>query len=57
MTGFKQRSTGRWSCRLPRSQSQVVPFLEPAIADGYHDPAVWKQIQEYVGDRLLELLA
>lgn len=37
-------------------QSQVVPFLEPAIADSYTDPAVWKQIQEYVGDRLLELL-
>jgi predicted nucleotidyltransferase component of viral defense system len=37
-------------------EAQVVPFLEPAIADGYHDPAVWQQIQEYVGDRLLELL-
>jgi hypothetical protein len=37
-------------------QSQVVPFLEPAIADGYDDPAVWKQVQEYVGERLLELL-
>jgi hypothetical protein len=37
--------------------SQVVPFLEPAIAEGYNDSAVWKQIQEYVGDRLLEILS
>ncbi len=37
-------------------QDQVIPFLEAAIADTYDAPAVWRQIQEYVGDRLTGLL-
>lgn len=36
-------------------RDQVVNFLEPEVADLYHDPAVWDQIQAFVAERLMEL--
>ena len=36
-------------------QSQVVPFLDPDIAELYDDPETWVQIQNFVAERLMEL--
>lgn len=35
--------------------AQVVPFLEPDVADLYGDPASWEQMQSLVVDKLMEL--
>lgn len=33
---------------------QVVPFLDPEVAELYDDPATWEQMQLFVAERLLE---
>lgn len=35
--------------------AQVIPFLEPDVADLYSDPASWGQMQSLVVDKLMEL--
>lgn len=35
--------------------AQVVPFLEPDVADLYTDPASWEQMQALVIDNMMEL--
>jgi len=35
-------------------RDQVLPFLDPQVAELYEDPATWPQIQGYVVERLLE---
>jgi predicted nucleotidyltransferase component of viral defense system len=36
-------------------RDQVVAFLEPEVIDLYDDPLIWKQMQIFVGERLMEL--
>lgn len=36
-------------------QDQVVPFLDPDVVDLYDDRSVWAQMQEFVGEQLMEL--
>lgn len=36
-------------------EAQVVPFLEPDVAELYVDPSSWRQMQSLVVDRLMEL--
>lgn len=36
-------------------QDQVLPFLDPEIAELYEDPATWEQTQTFVAERLREL--
>jgi predicted nucleotidyltransferase component of viral defense system len=42
---------------LPREafEAQVMPFLDPDVAQLYEDPASWEQMQSFVVDRLMEL--
>lgn len=52
--------TAAGSCReLPFAafETQVLPFLEPNLAELYTNPSVWEQIQSFVIDRLGELHA
>jgi predicted nucleotidyltransferase component of viral defense system len=35
-------------------RDQVLPFLDPEVAELYSDPASWEQIRGYVVERLLE---
>lgn len=40
---------------LQAFRDQVLPFLDPQVAELYADDAVWKQIQAFVAERLMEL--
>jgi len=33
-------------------QDQVLPFLDPEVAELYDNPETWKQMQTFVADRL-----
>lgn len=36
-------------------QDQVVPFLDPDVVELYDDRSAWARMQEFVGERLMEL--
>ena len=36
-------------------RGQVVPFLDPDIVELYDDRSAWAQMQEFVGERFMEL--
>nr|MBA2460283.1 hypothetical protein [Actinomycetota bacterium] len=36
-------------------RDQVLPFLDPEVAELYTGPATWEQIRSFVVERLLEV--
>jgi len=52
---LREHAAGR-ALELPFAafRDQVLPFVDPEVAELYSDPASWEQIRGYVVERLLE---